>query len=117
MSQEFDKYRDDWDYREKQELPLNICPNCDSQFVQPQMWQKSDGPDEWRIWLRCPECEWTEDDVFGSNEIDEFDRVLDEGVAILENSLKSLTHSNMEEVVGAFTVALENDAILPEDFN
>lgn len=117
MSQEFENYRDDYReyYRESHELPLHVCPDCDSQLVQPQMWQSA-GPDEWRIWLRCPECEWTDDDVFSSNEIDEFDKVLDEGVAILQEYLDDLTRSNMEEVVGAFTVALENDAILPEDF-
>lgn len=95
---------------------LHICPACDSGLVQPQMWQKSDGPDGWRIWLRCPECEWTEDDVFSSNEIDEFDAVLDAGVQVLDKSLEGLTRNNMEELVGSFAVALSRDLIGADDF-
>ncbi len=52
---------------------LHICPCCGSGLVQPTCWEQAADRTHWRVWRRCPECEWTSDSVHGEDEIDAFD--------------------------------------------
>ena len=66
--------------------------------------------------LRCPNCEWSEVDVFDQETVDRFDEQLDIGTEILLTDLKRLQQANMEEEIDRFVSAVNADAILPEDF-
>ena len=95
---------------------LHLCPGCGSDLVQPVAWEQVASKDEWRLWRRCPECEWNGDDVHGESQIDEYDEQLDFGTRELAEELRSLQLANMKEAVDRFIAALHSDLILPEDF-
>ena len=38
---------------------LHVCPRCDSCLVQPTCWEQAGDRTHWRVWRRCPECEWS----------------------------------------------------------
>jgi hypothetical protein len=95
---------------------LHLCPKCDSSLVQPVAWEQTSKPTEWRLWRRCPECEWYGDGVHQESEIDDFDEQLDFGTRELAEELRALEQSNMQEATDTFVAALQGDLILPEDF-
>ena len=70
----------------------------------------------WRLWRRCPECEWHCDEVHGEMEIDAFDEELDLGTRALSEVLKALEHENMQFVADTFSAALAADLITADDF-
>jgi hypothetical protein len=94
---------------------LCICERCASELVEPVEWASA-GAEQWRVALRCPNCEhWTEG-VFSQECVDRFDERLDEGTSVLVEDLKRLQQASMAEDVHRFIGALRADAILPEDF-
>lgn len=95
---------------------LHICPECGSHLVQPTRWKQEADRSRWRVWRRCPECEWTNDAVHSETEIDAFDEQLDEGAHELAEELRSLEHSNMSEMAASFIAALSHDLIGADDF-
>jgi hypothetical protein len=95
---------------------LHICPACGSHLVQPTSWKQEGNRSHWRVWRRCPECEWACDDLHDEVEIDAFDEQLDLGAHELAGQLRSLEHANMSEMAEAFVVALSQDLIGPDDF-
>jgi hypothetical protein len=95
---------------------LHICPECGSDLVQPTCWEQAGDRAHWRVWRRCPECEWTCQGVHGEHEIDAFDEQLDLGALELAEELRSLEHANMSAMAGAFLIALRDDLIGPDDF-
>jgi hypothetical protein len=95
---------------------LHICSRCGSELVQPTRWEQASDRTHWRVWRRCPECEWTADGVHGEVEIDAFDEQLDLGALELAEELRSLEHANMSAMAGAFLIALRDDLIGPDDF-
>jgi hypothetical protein len=95
---------------------LHVCPQCSSDLVQPVAWEQVASNSEWRLWRRCPECEWNGDDVHREAHIDEYDEQLDFGTRELAEELRSLEQSNMQEAADRFIGALQADLILPEDF-
>ncbi|HET7120937.1 MAG TPA: hypothetical protein VFI17_06760 [Solirubrobacterales bacterium] len=95
---------------------LHICPDCGSDLVQPTNWEQTASRGHWRIWRRCPECEWSCDGIHGEQEIDSFDEQLDLGTSELTQELRALEHANMAEMASAFSAALARDLIGPEDF-
>ena len=95
---------------------LHVCPECASHLVQPTCWEQTAEDGHWRIWRRCPECEWCINYVHGEREIDDYDERLDFGTRELAEGLKELERSNMEHVVHTFVAALQADLIGPEDF-
>lgn len=95
---------------------LHVCPDCGSNLVQPTGWEQGDDRSHWRLWRRCPECEWTCDGVHGEREIDAFDEQLDLGANELFDELRALEHANMREMVDAFVAALWQDLIGADDF-
>ena len=94
---------------------LHICAECASRLVYPTHWDEA-GPENWQVSLRCPNCEWTSIGVFSQDLVDAFDERLDEGTERLVSDLKQLMHANMREEIDRFVVALDAEAILPEDF-
>ena len=94
---------------------LHLCPECDRDLVFPVEWEET-SPTHWEVLLRCPNCEWSEVDVFDQETVDRFDEQLDIGTEILIRDLKRLQQANMEDEIEVFVKALDADAILPEDF-
>ena len=97
------------------ERQLQVCPYCDSSLVYPTFWSEAD-QESWEVSLRCPNCEWTETEVFDQDTVERFDEELDRGTDSLVDDLKCLIRANMEEQIERFARALVEDHILPEDF-
>jgi len=95
---------------------LHVCPHCHSSLVQPTCWEQAGDRGHWRLWRRCPECDWHNDEVHAEAAIDAFDEELDLGTRALSEVLKTLEHENMEFVVETFALALEADLISADDF-
>lgn len=95
---------------------LHVCPRCASRLVQPTCWEQAEDRGHWRLWRRCPECEWHCDEVHGEAEIDAFDEELDLGTQALAEELKGIERENMELVASTISAALEADLITADDF-
>jgi hypothetical protein len=95
---------------------LHVCPQCKSLLVQPTCWEQAGDRAHWRVWRRCPECEWSCEGVYGEREIDAFDEQLDLGAHELADELRALEHSNMADMTEAFVAALAADLIGADDF-
>lgn len=98
------------------EQGLHVCPDCTSRLVQPTGWEQTRVEGSWRIWRRCPDCEWEGDSIHGDDEIDRYDEELDFGTRELAGELKTLERSNMKQAVETLITALGADLIGPEDF-
>jgi hypothetical protein len=95
---------------------LHICPRCGSGLVQPTCWEQASDRTRWRVWRRCPECEWTASSVHDEVEIDAFDEQLDDGAHTLADELRAMERDNMGAMVEALLIALHDDLIGPDDF-
>jgi hypothetical protein len=102
--------------RKIEERSLHICPECDSSLVQPVSWQQEEDRTQWRVWRRCPECEWACEAVHDEVTIDAYDEQLDLGSHELANELRTLEHANMSAMADSFILALTNDLITADDF-
>jgi hypothetical protein len=100
----------------KATLGLHVCPRCDSRLVQPTCWEQAGDRGHWRLWRRCPECEWHQDEVHGEAEIDAFDEELDTGTSKLNEALSQISRENMQYVADTFAAALAADLITADDF-
>ena len=98
-----------------EERDLHICPDCDSTLVYPVQWEEAD-ESHWQITLRCPNCERTEEGIFGQGQCDGFDDELERGTDALTRDYKRLMTANLAEEIDRFAKALEVDGILPADF-
>lgn len=96
---------------------LHVCPHCSSGLVQPTCWEQAGDRGHWRLWRRCPECDWHCDAVHAEAAIDAFDEELDLGTRALAEVLKALEHENMELMAETFSAALAADLITAEDFS
>jgi hypothetical protein len=108
--------REPVDNRTKQAKALHLCPECGSDLVQPTRWEQAGDRVHWRVWRRCPECEWFCQGVHDCDEIDAFDEQLDLGAHELADELRALEHSNMTAMADAFVAALGADLISADDF-
>jgi hypothetical protein len=95
---------------------LHICPRCESKLVQPTCWEQAGDRGHWRLWRRCPECDWHCDEVHGESAIDAFDEELDLGTRALSEVLKELEHENMRFFADTLSAALAADLITADDF-
>jgi hypothetical protein len=102
--------------RTKADGGLHVCPGCGSSLVQPTRWEQTASRAHWRLWRRCPECEWREDGIYAEHEIDAYDEILDDGTEVLAARLEELERESMSRVVEAFSTALAADLITAEDF-
>jgi hypothetical protein len=94
---------------------LHICPDCDSDLVQPVDWAEA-SEDHWELLLSCPNCGWSEEGVFSQEQVEDLEERLDAGLEEMLHDLQRLTHANMADQVDRFITALQADCILPEDF-
>lgn len=100
---------------EQQLRELHVCPQCGSELVQPLSWVDA-GNERWELELECPNCWWSETDVYEREEIEALEDRLDCGLAEMLGDLQRLTEANMSEEIARFAQALDCDALLPEDF-
>jgi hypothetical protein len=98
-----------------EERLLHVCPDCESTLVYPVQWEEAD-ESHWHITLRCPNCERSEEGVFGQTLCDGFDDELERGTDALTRDYKRLMTANLAEEIDRFAKALEVDGILPSDF-
>jgi hypothetical protein len=94
---------------------LYVCFNCAGTLVYPLDWAE-EGVSQWRILLRCPECEARREGVFEQAVVERLDDELDRASGALLSDLKRLTHANMSEEIEFFVRALDADLIVPSDF-
>jgi len=94
---------------------LHTCFHCASELVYPLDWSE-EGPKQWRVLLRCPECEATREGVFEQEDVERLDDELDRGTGALLGDLKCITHANMTDEIEFFIRALDADLIVPNDF-
>jgi predicted Fe-S protein YdhL (DUF1289 family) len=98
------------------ERSLHICPGCGSSLVQPTSWEQESNRSHWRVWRRCPECEWSGEGVHDEVAVDAYDEQLDLGSHELADGLRALEHANMSEMADAFIIALWQELITADDF-
>jgi hypothetical protein len=103
-------------HRTKRAQQLHICPECGSDLVQPTRWEQAGDRAHWRVWRRCPECEWFCQGVHDEDQIDAFDEQLDLGAHELADELRALEHANMAAMTEAFVAGLDADLIGADDF-
>jgi len=85
-------------------------------MVQPLAWKQADDRTCWRVWRRCPECDWRDDSVHSEAAIDAYDEQLDRGAHELAAELRELERANMIELAATFAAALDADLIGADDF-
>ena len=95
---------------------LHLCPRCGSGMVQPIAWEAAGDRTSWRLWRRCPECDWRDDSIHDEAAIDAYDELLDRGAHELAAELLELQHANMAELTTTFVAALDADLIGADDF-
>ena len=94
---------------------LHLCRCCGSELVHPIDWEEV-ASDNWRLQLRCPNCEWIGEAVYERRVVEELDEELERGMETIVRDLRHLTHANMEEGIQRFVTALQDDLIVPFDF-
>jgi hypothetical protein len=94
---------------------LHVCFHCAGEFAYPLDWCE-EGLRNWRIVLRCPDCESRREGVFEQAAVELLDDELDRAASALLGDLRRMTHANMSEEVEFFIRALQADLIVPSDF-
>ena len=94
---------------------LHRCPQCGCHLVQPVTWRETRAS-LWALTLECPNCWWSDEDVFDRDQVDDLEERLDQGLAEMLDVLGRLTKANMAQQIESFAAALHADLILPEDF-
>ena len=94
---------------------LRVCIGCGCGMVFPADWVEA-GPENWSVVLCCPNCGHERSGVFAQHHVEHFDEQLEEGADALARDYRRLLRSNLAEEIDRFVVAIEADAILPEDF-
>lgn len=96
---------------------LHLCPSCGSGMVQPLAWEPAGDRHTWRVWRRCPECEWRDQGVYGEAAIEAYDEELDRGAQALAAELRERQRENMAAMTATFVAALAADLINADDFS
>lgn len=100
---------------ERRPKGLHICPQCDSELVQPIVWREA-ADERFELTLECPNCWWMTDGVYDRHQINAFEGQLDDGLSGMLADLRRLADANMAEEIDRFVAALRYDLVLPEDF-
>jgi hypothetical protein len=92
----------------------HVCRGCRLPLVQPQrvVAERS----RWRVFLRCPSCGWTAEELLDEEALRLFDEELERGTQELIVAMHEVIQVNMREYVSRFVAALHADAIVPGDF-
>ena len=94
---------------------LHVCPDCESTMVHPVEWEEA-ADEQWKLRLRCPECEWSAEGEFGADAVEQLDSHLDRGIRVMVRDLRQFIQANMEDELERFIGALQADQIWPIDF-
>ena len=60
---------------------LHICPECNSDLVQPVDWGEAPDGAPGSSCSNCPNCDWYTEGLFTQDQVDELEEQLDEGLA------------------------------------
>jgi hypothetical protein len=94
---------------------LEQCPVCAGQRVHPVDWHEVEGG-AWQLALRCPDCRFREEGVFGEADVERYDQVLAAECGRMVEELERITREHMEEELRRLRHALESDGLTPFDF-
>lgn len=96
---------------------LTDCTACHQPFVQPDIDEiEALDNDCWHVVLCCGNCGDVREATITQAEADWFDYDLDAYMLQMERSLQRIAVENFEYDMSRFILALNADAILPEDF-
>jgi hypothetical protein len=93
----------------------HLCLFCGSDFVHPVEWQEASETHMW-VRLRCGECGHWREDEFTDEELDRYDRRLDEATAEIAAAADRLHAEWRATEADAFAQALDRDLIDAADF-
>jgi hypothetical protein len=94
---------------------LELCGLCGRDFVNPVEWQPV-GSEQWRMLLRCGECETWRDATVANAVAARYDVELDRCAQVLAASLDRMDRERMARQVEAMTIALNLGLIDAADF-
>jgi hypothetical protein len=95
--------------------PLHLCPECGQEFVYPVTWTES-GPANWWLLLRCGGCGTWRDVVASDRVVAEFDRMLDEEMAVIRAAAERLARESLSAQAETLSAALRLDLLTADDF-
>lgn len=98
------------------EAPLHECRACRRPFVVPTTVLQVVTRTTYRIELTCNNCGWSHVGTHAEDELEVLDRMLDRQTADMEAALELWELTREIERIDAFSWALRDDHILPEDF-
>jgi hypothetical protein len=99
--------------RTREPMP-HVCRGCTLPLVQAQRVVAE--RTSWRVYLRCPSCGWTAEELLDELALKRLDEELERGTQQLIAAMHRATDVNMREYVSRFATALAADAIVPADF-
>jgi hypothetical protein len=73
---------------------LDLCSECGEGFVYPLSWTES-GAAGWWVHLRCGNCGTVRDVVASNCAVEEFDRLLDGEMEMIEAAAERLEHGSL----------------------
>jgi hypothetical protein len=92
----------------------HVCRGCRMPLVQAQRVVAE--LSRWRVYLRCPSCDWTAEQLLDETGLRRLDEEIERGTQELIVAMRHTTDVNMREYVARFVSALAADAIVPADF-
>lgn len=99
------------------EVPdLHICRGCDGAFVVPNSVLDVTPKNRYLMELQCNNCGLVVVSTHGEEVLEALDRELDRQVADMQTELEVWEVARWLEEIDAFTLALQEDHLLPEDF-
>jgi hypothetical protein len=109
------RQQETWRHAPRSTDELHICVICGGRLVHPFDWT-AEGPGQWRVLLRCPDCEAVREGVFRQRVVDLLADEFDRGSGALIRALDLLTRENMAAEIDVLIRALEEETLLPSDF-
>lgn len=97
---------------------LHICPECKNNNVYPIEWEELARKNEyqWRLYLRCPDCEWRNQGEYSEEAVARLDDALNYRTERLLTALQRLARLNMKNDVESLSAAIRDGHIQPMDF-
>ena len=95
---------------------LHLCRGCGRPFVVPSAVLDVIAHDRYLMEMQCNNCDLIVVEAHGEDVLEALDQELDRQRTDMEVSLELFTLQCQREEIEAFAYALEQDAILPEDF-
>jgi hypothetical protein len=94
---------------------LESCGRCAAEQVQPITWEGLPGS-LWLMSLRCPNCGWNTEGVYGRAEVSRYEQIMECGRDELIAEIERVRELAIREEIDRFARALERGDILPFDF-